>query len=169
MKDLNYSVMFAARLLAAGMLLATAGSALADVRYVNLNSSSPTAPYTNWTTAATTIQDAVDAAVADDQILVTNGVYQTGEREVSESRNRVAVTNAIMVRSVNGAVVTVIHGQGAVRCVYLASGAALMGFTLTNGVASGGDWSGGGVSCESEMPAPPCGCFLPKAREPMSP
>ncbi len=37
-------------------------SALAGVHYVDVNSTNATPPYTNWTTAATNIQDAVDAA-----------------------------------------------------------------------------------------------------------
>ena len=52
--------------------LATAGSALAALHYVDVNSTNATPPYTNWTTAATNIQDAVDAAVAGDEIVVTN-------------------------------------------------------------------------------------------------
>src|ERR1035437_3853878 len=104
----------------------------ATVRYVNLNNASPTPPYTSWTSAATEIQSAVDAAAGGDQILVTNGVYQTGTRVVSGNEmNRVAVTQPITVQSVNGPAVTVIQGVpplvpsypigSGVRCVYLAN------------------------------------------------
>ncbi len=50
----------------------------ADTHYVWTNSPSPLTPYTNWTTAARTIQEAVDAAVDGDTVLVTNGVYGVG-------------------------------------------------------------------------------------------
>ena len=59
---------------AAALLLASAGSALADVRYVDVNSTNATPPYSSWSTAATNIQDAVDSAVAGDEIVVTNGI-----------------------------------------------------------------------------------------------
>jgi len=144
--------------------LVLAGPALAATRYVDLNNRAPVAPYTSWNAAATNIQDAVDAAAAGDDIVVTDGVYQAGARAVYGMSNRVAVTKAVTVRSVNGPEVTLIqgyqapgrtNGDSAMRSVYLTNGAVLAGFTLTNGAtqAIGTDdprqEAGGGVWCES--------------------
>jgi hypothetical protein len=110
-------------------------------------------PYVSWSTAAATIQDAVDAAtVAGAIVLVTNGIYASGGREAvgpfaqSES-TRVNVDKPLSLRSVNGAANTLILGSydDMVRCVYLIDGASLSGFTITNGAAK----SGAGILCQS--------------------
>jgi len=133
--------------------------------YVDLNNTNPVSPYAGWDTAATNIQDAIDASSGGDQIWVTNGIYQTGGRVMAGSlTNRVALNKAVTVQSVNGPFATVIqgawdpvstNGPSAVRCAYLTNGAALNGFTLENGATSsgglGGDISdsGGGAFCAS--------------------
>ncbi len=145
-------------------------NAAAVTHYVDLNCTNATPPYTNWVTAATNIQDAVDAATAGAEILVTNGVYYKGARAVDGMSNRLVVAKSVRVRSVNGPEVTIIpgyqvpgttNGVGAIRCVYLTSGAMLAGFTLTNGATqtsgdSGKNRSGGGIWCGSSQVVSNC-------------
>ena len=127
-------------------LLLAVSSVSAATHYVSLESTNPTPPYTNWQNAARVIQDAVDAAGAGDQVVVTNGIYAEGGRAaVGTLTNRVAVGKPLVLSSVNGPQATVIDGGSAVGCVYLTNGATLSGFTLSNGVAD----NGGGVFCES--------------------
>jgi len=100
---------FTAILPACLLLLGANSGVWAATQYVDLNNPAPSAPYTSWATAATNIQDAVDAAAAGDLILVTNGVYQTGARALPDATsNRVAVTKAVTLLSVNGPTVTTI-------------------------------------------------------------
>ncbi len=129
--------------------LCGASATAATTRYVDFNSPAPTAPYTNWVTAAHTIQDAVDLANPDDQVLVNDGVYQAGWRVSNDGvTNRLLVTKAVSLQSVNGAAMTLINGGGTMRCVYLSSAATLAGFTLTNGTAA----NGGGLYSTSTNP-----------------
>jgi len=108
----------------------------------------------------TDIQSAVDASSAGDLVLVSNGVYNTGERVTPGYvlSNRVVILENITVRSVNGPVGAIIlggeapgggTGTGAVRCVFMTAG-TLSGFTISNGHTSTSgsyfrDRSGGGV------------------------
>ena len=132
-------------------------------RYVWQQSPSPIPPYTNWDTAAHTIQDAVDVGATGDTVLVTNGFYATGGQVVKgTTTNRVVLDKPLTLQSVNGPAATVIAGRpgtngglsdGAIRCVYIATNAILSGFTLTNGYTTrnGTDISdifGGGTYCE---------------------
>lgn len=135
-----------------------ANDSQAATYYVNAANSAPQPPYTSWLTAATNIQDAIAMTSDGDTVLVTNGVYAFGGAVVSGYlTNRVAITNAITVESVNGPWVTTISGTGFsglspfARCAWLTNGASLIGFTLTGGGASGGgpDSEGGGVWCAS--------------------
>jgi hypothetical protein len=137
-----------------------AANSHAMTRYVDATSISPKPPYTNWTTAAVSIQDAVDVAGPGDGVLVANGVYATGGRVVHGTlTNRLAVTKPLTVQSVNGPAVTAIEGypimgDSAVRCVYMTNGATLSGFTVTRGatqayVGFGSETQGGGIWCES--------------------
>src|SRR5262249_7493250 len=143
-------------------------------RYVNANNPNPVPQYTNWATAATTIQEAVDVALPGDEIVVTNGLYATGGRAVfGLMTNRVVVDRTVTLPSVNGPDVTMVqgyqvpgvtNGDGAIRGVYLTSGSSLVGFTVTNGATrSAGDGvqeqSGAGVFC-ADLSAVVSNCVL---------
>lgn len=142
-------------------------TASAATRYVWQDSPNPTPPFDSWAQAATNIQDAVDAAMDRDTVLVMGGVYATGGRAVvGTMTNRVAIAKAITVESLMGPELTVIegapapgssdtngNGDGAIRCVYLGTNAVLSGFTLTKGhtkaeLVYSYEMNGGGVWCE---------------------
>jgi len=140
-----------------------------DTHYVATNMLS-VAPYTSWENAASNIQWAVDAATAEDMVLVSNGVYDAGGMTNYPLgcvlTTRVVIAKAITVLSVNGSSVTAIkgayssdghtNGTDAVRCVYMSSLGSLIGFTITNGATSTNLNSvnriGGGIYCSSTSP-----------------
>ncbi len=129
--------------------------------HVWADSPSPEPPFGTWETAAHVIQDAVDAAWDGDTILVTNGVYEAGRKIVSGRGSRVALTNVVTLRSVNGPEVTTIRGEpapdggngpDATACVYVGAKSTLCGFTLTNGHA----YVGGGAYGEGSSRITDC-------------
>jgi hypothetical protein len=127
--------------------------AAATTYYVDINCANPTPPYSDWSIAATNIQNAVDSASPGDLVLVTNGVYSgSGKAALGSTTNCVVITNSITVQSVNGPSVTVIQAypapgtaNGSRGCVYLGTNSTLSGFTLMNGSSS----SAGGINCQS--------------------
>ncbi len=107
--------------------------------YVSASSGSDMSDGLSWTQAKLTIQAAVNETMDGDTVIVSNGIYrQNGAKVSGLLTNRVAITQAITVRSANGPKETIIEGVGpignaAVRGVYLGSNATLIGFTITNG------------------------------------
>ncbi len=88
-------------------------------------------PFVDWTTAATTIQAAVDAAVAGATVLLTNGVYTNSSAELT-------LSEGIKLTSVNGTGVTFIVGSTGVRCLFMNHPSAVVErVTLRNGGNTG--------------------------------
>jgi PKD repeat protein len=96
-----------------------------------------TYPYTNWATAARSIQTGVDGAYDGTVVLVADGAYAVAAP--------VLVTNAIRVCSVSGAAAASVDGGYPARsngCFSLShTGAVVDGFSIQHGAAS----QGGGV------------------------
>lgn len=112
-------------------------AASATIRYVDVNSTNPVAPYNSWDTAATSIQPAVNAAAAGDTVLVADGHYQLS--------SQINVSKALTIQSVNGPAVTTVDGGGVTRCFHFPNGGCeISGFTITNGYTLG---HGGGIYC----------------------
>jgi hypothetical protein len=103
------------------------------IHFVWSDSPNPALPYTNWATAAHAVQNAVDVALPGDEILITNGTYAGG----------IVASKPVALRSVNGAMYTVIDGGGTNRCLAISNSVNVVGLTLTNGLAD----NGGGVWC----------------------
>ena len=122
-------------------------------------------PYTNWLSAATAIQFAIDAGSADDTIYVSEGIYTASYKRVYNLKTRAKLDKKLTVIATNeNPEMTIIlgepdpasneNGTNAVRCAYLISGSKLANFTLSNGFTmTDGAWayerSGGGAMLSS--------------------
>ena len=133
----------------------------ADYVYVATNGSHQT-PFSSWAKAATNIQVGVSVAAKGDTVRVGPGTYQIGGAYTTDGlTNVLAITKDITVIGVNGPMATVIKasttatpGAKARRCVFINSGASLIGFMLRGGATrtSGDDYlgeSGGGLYIDS--------------------
>ena len=118
------------------MLLLTAPLA-ATVHYV-APSGSHVPPFTNWLTAATAIQAAINVAQAGDTVLVTDGVYTI-------SAPLVISNVAITLTSVHGAAATIVDAENACRICAAGMNATIDGLTFTRGAIVADD-AGGGVT-----------------------
>ena len=139
-----------------GVFLATGTATVwGDTHYVAHGGQHPGGTFTDWTTAASNIQDAVDVASASgDSVLVSNGVYDAGGTVFDGQTNRVYISAKkifLQAISTNPADTFIVGGGSigpdAVRCVYIDAGGASDGivanFTLTNGHAAEGKNGGG--------------------------
>jgi hypothetical protein len=123
---------------------------VADMHYVDINNLSPSSPYTNWTSAANSIEDAVSASTDGDLVLVAPGTYYP------PAPDGIVVNKAIAIQSKNGPATTIIDGQNYKRGFNVDhEQAVISGFTIKRGYGTYYDiyehmWkpgSGGGVIC----------------------
>lgn len=138
----------AATVLLAGMLPAGAGTLYVSPSGLDI------APYTNWATASSSIQAAIDEASAGDTVLVDEGTYYeminfVGKAITVESRYLVEDDPAYIYS-------TVINASNMGRVVTFDSGettnSILRGFMITGGQTSGStpeEKTGGGIQCWS--------------------
>lgn len=147
--SMRLPVMTRPLLLAAIFLGLLALKAIATTYYVDVNSTNPTPPYADWSTASTDIQSAVNLTTNGDAVLVNDGTYQSGGYASPGGTYCVVITNAITLQSLNGTATTLICGSNSIGCVYLASNALLSGFTLANRMVTESLSNGRGVYCAS--------------------
>jgi len=78
------------------LLLVGSGRSSAATRYVAQAGQTPESPYATWTTAASNVQDAVDAAAEGDWVLISNGTYSAAVNLGDKNLHFDAVGSAIL-------------------------------------------------------------------------
>jgi hypothetical protein len=143
------------RILAIALGVAATEATAAVDRYVaDAGTNDAAGGFTNWVGASTCLQAAIDASGPGDTVWVENGFVTDAGGRIgpivgSLMTNRIVIDKAITVRSVSGDTNTPPRivgawdpnaaeneygcGPAAVRCLYMARGAMLIGFMLTNG------------------------------------
>ncbi len=157
------------RLVLLGFAIFLAAGTQGAVHYVDASNVNSDPPYLTWQTAAATIQDAVDLADPNDEIVVTNGLYGTGGRApIGTLVNRVYIDRPLNIHSINGPDFTTIrgvqvtgttNGDGAIRCVLFLGAGILSGFTIKDGATlTNGDLNverqGGGILYVDNLTGP---------------
>ena len=138
------------------LLLLTGAPGHAAVLRVNGASAADTPDGSSWTTAFKTIQSAVDAAHAQDEIWVAKGTYTgTTDSVVNMSAKTLALYGGFQGTESNRDQrnwednKTIIDGEGKRRCVTSNRTGFIDGFTLQDGKATrgGGMYNGTAINC----------------------
>ena len=113
-----------------------AGNACAATLYVSATNPAPAAPYTNWGTASTNIQTAINAAATGDEILVAPGTYRIA------ARLQIPSSKTLILRSTQSRAAVVDAQRLCEGLIVMGSNSVIEGFTFRNGVSA---TYGGGV------------------------
>lgn len=126
-------------------------SSFAATRYVDVSNATPASPYTSWSTAATALQPAIDAAASGDEIFVAPGIYYLAGDAVT-----IPLEKTLTLRGTQGRA-AVIDAQLLSRGMLIqGTNSRVEGFTVRNG--SGGFFYGGGI--EIDRPAVVRDCLV---------
>ena len=117
--------------------LVFAGGALGATRHVNATNATPGAPYLSLATAATNIQQAIDASNTGDEILVAPGTYRVA------SSVTIPDGKALTLRSTQSRAATIDAQRLCPALVVMGTNSVVEGFTIRNGVSP--DYGGGVV------------------------
>ena len=119
----------------------------AMIRYVDVSNAVPVAPYTNWSTAATNIQNAINWANSGDLINVRPGVYRT--------TNAVEIPSGktLTLRSTTSRAAVLDAQRRSIGLMISSSNSVVEGFTIRNGT---NDSYGGGIYMSSPSTVRDC-------------